>query len=208
MASQLLSVNIEFIDPSSTRMMNGLSFYSPSTILNLRNSLSENLCIPSNHFNFLRNGQPINDDFRLIDQHTYQVYLQLQTTPTTETTSSSPSIYIVFFYRQTIHILNVNKRKIYTCIDELKIGYSIVYVDWNTFDDDEEYEARISLKKDLSEEFGLDPTSSIFGIHQCPFQYIDTYQDFLEKYLEEEDEEEEQFEFDPEDDIDGDDEWN
>lgn len=194
-------------------MMNGLSFYSPSTILNLRSSLSENLSIPSNHFHFLRNGQPVNDHFRLIDQHTYQVYLQLPTTPTTETpsssSSSSPCIYIVFFYHQTIHLLNVIEKKIYTCIDEPKMGYSIVYVDWNTFDDDEEYEARISLKKDLSEEFGLDATSSLFGIHQCPFQYIRTYQDFLEKYLEEENEdEEEQFEFDPEDDIDGDEEWN
>lgn len=203
MASQLLSVNIEFIHPQSTRMMNGLSFYSPSTILNLRSSLSENLCIPSNHFIFLQNGHRVNDQFRLIDQHTYQVLLQ-----PTQPTTTTPSIYIVFFHHQTIHLLDVNQKKIYTCIDEPKIGYSIVYVDWNTFDEDEEYEARISLKKDLSEEFGLDPSSSLFGIHQCPFQYINIYQEFLEKFLEEEDDDDEQFEFDPEDNIDGDDEWN
>lgn len=80
-----------------------------------------------------------------------------------------------------------------------------MYVDWDTFD--EEYEnARSFLKKDLCEEFGLDSSSSLFGIHQSPFQYIHIYQEFLEKFLEndEDDDEEEVFEFDPEEMVDGD----
>lgn len=199
MASQLLFVNIDFINYTPNRMINNLSFYSPSTILNLRSSLSETLSIPSNHFHFLYNAKPINDNFRLIDKHTYQVLLRQPITPS----PSSTGIYIAFFYHQTIHLVNVIEKKLYTCIDEPKIGYSMVYIDWSTFDEDEDYNARLSLKKDLCEEFGLDPTSSLFGIHQCPFQHIHIYQDFLEKFLEEDDEEE-LFEFDPEDDIDGD----
>jgi len=90
-------------------------------------------------------------------------------------------------------------------MDGEKIGYSMVYVDWNTFDDDEDYTARLSLKKDLCEEFGLDQSSSLFGIHQCSFQHIHIYQEFLEKFLEEGDAaDDELFEFDPEDDMDGD----
>lgn len=203
MASQLLSVNIEFLHPSSTRVINGLSFYSPSTISNLRSSLSENLSIPSNHFHFLRNGQLVNDQFRLIDQHTYQVFLQQPVT-----TTNSPSIFIAFIYHQSIHLLDVSLKKLYTSIDQMKIGHSIIYVDWSTFDDDEDYQARISLKKDLIEDFGLDQTSSLFGMNMCPFQHIKTYQEFLDKFLEDDDEEEELFEFDPEDNIDGDDDWN
>jgi hypothetical protein len=198
MASQLLFVNIEFVNYTTPRISNNLSFYSPSTIKNLRSSLSENLSIPLNHFHFLQNGQPINDQFRLIDQHTYQVLLQQP-----QMTTTSPSIYIAFFHHQTIHLLNLIEKRIYTCIDEPKIGYSMVYVDWNTFDDDEDYSARLSLKKDLCEEFGLDQSSSLFGIHQCSFQHIHIYQEFLEKFLEEEDVDE-LFEFDPEDDMDGD----
>ena len=107
MASQLLSVNVEFLHQYSTRVIHDLSFYSPSTIQNLRSSLSENLSIPSNHFHFLRNGQVVNDQFRLIDQHTYQVFLQQPTT-----TTNSPSIFIAFFYHQSIHLLDVSSKKL------------------------------------------------------------------------------------------------
>ena len=85
----------------------------------------------------------------------------------------------------------------------------MIYVDWSTFDDeDEDYKARISLKSNLIEEFGLDPSSSLFGINMCPFHHIKIYQEFLDKFLEEDEDEEQLFEFDPEDNIDGDDEWN
>ncbi len=199
MASQLLFVNIEFINHASSKTINNLSFYSPSTILNLRNSLSETFSIPSNHFHFFQNHQSINDQFRLIDQHTYQVLLQQ---PIQVNTPAS-GIYIAFFHHQTIHLLNAKQKKVYTSIDEPKLGYSIVYVDWDTFED--EYEnARSFLKKDLCEEFGLDSSSSLFGIHQSPFQYIHIYQEFLEKFLENDDDEEEVFEFDPEEMVDGD----
>ncbi len=200
MASQLLFVKIEFVNYTTPRISNNLSFYSPSTIKNLRSSLSENLSIPSNHFHFLQNGEAINDQFRLIDQHTYQVLLEHP-----KMTMNHPSIYIAFFHHQTIHLLNIIEKRVYTCMDGEKIGYSMVYVDWNTFDDDEDYTARLSLKKDLCEEFGLDQSSSLFGIHQCSFQHIHIYQEFLEKFLEEDDAaDDELFEFDPEDDMDGD----
>jgi hypothetical protein len=202
MASQLLFVNIEFIHSSSTRLINDISFYSPSTISNLRSSLSENLSIPSSHFVFLQNGQHINDQFRLIDQHTYQVLLQQPTI------SNFPSIFITFFYHQSIHLFDLSSKKLYTSIDQLKIGHSIIYVDWSTFDDDEDFQARISLKNNLIEEFGLESSSSLFGINMCPFQHIKIYQEFLDKFLEEDEDDEQLFEFDPEDNIDGDDDWN
>jgi hypothetical protein len=198
MASQLLFINIEFLNQSSARFINNLSFYSPSTILNLRQSLSETLSIPSDHFHFFQNHKQVNDQFRLIDKDSYQILLHQ---PIQNNTSAS-GIYIAFFHHQTIHLLNAQKKKVYTSVDEPKLGYSIVYVDWDTFED--EYEnARSFLKNDLCKEFGLDPTSSLFGIHLSPFQYIHIYQEFLESFLEEE-EEPEIFKFDPEDNVDGD----
>jgi hypothetical protein len=202
MASQLLFVNIEFLHPSSTRIINGLSFYSPSTISNLRDSLSENLSIPSRHLHFLQNGCGVTDKYRLTDKDTYQVYLQQPVI------TSVPSIFIAFFYHRSIHLLDLSLKKVYTSLDQMKIGESIIYVDWSTFDDDEDQQARISLKKDLIDEFGLETSSSLFGINMCPFQHIKSYQEFLDKLLEEDEEEEEQFEFDPEDNIDGDEDWN
>jgi hypothetical protein len=214
MASHLLFIHIELTHQTSSRILNNLTFYSPSTISTLRNSLSENLSIPANHLIFFENGHPLNDQIRLIDQHMYQVRLQqpsfqqplIKQQSLQPISTTLPSIYVVFFHHQTIHLLNVIEKKIYISYDNPKIGLSMVYIDWDTFND-EEYNPHISLKEDLIKEFGFDSSGSLFGIHQCPFHHIHTYQTFLEKFLEEMDEEE-QFEFDPEDPIDGDDEWN
>jgi hypothetical protein len=97
-------------------------------------------------------------------------------------------IYVAFYYKHITYLLDQKHGAILSPHPRMRLGESVVYVDWGRFQPAmascPTVEPMTWMYDRLQRDFGILPTSSIFGIHSAPLSQIKLYQSIIQQWLE------------------------